>query len=474
MTERRQSSRRRDATSTQSPEPSLPHSLEAERSVLGVLITHNDAYDSLSHTLSVGHFYRVSHQLIFRAITALRERGSAVDFVTVREELIRSGCLDDAGGPAYISSLTDGIPRSTNLDSYSRIVIEKARLCSLIHVANAILTEAYAAEEPADAIIANADRELLNLQIGHVGQMRSLADTGNARYKEHERRSEHRGELRGVGTGFQSLDELTLGLRPGDLDILAARTSIGKSSLAMNIAVNAARTGKRVAVFSLEMTREQIEDRILAQLSGVALSRIQSGHLSPADFTTLTTALEEMHTLPIHIDDGAGQTAADVRQGCRRIQRESGPVDLIIVDYVQLQRSMLTRKGASRSEELSDTAQREKELAKELGVPVLLLSQLRRHDGRPQLSDLRESGALEQIADIVMFLHRKDHRVSGPTELIVAKQRNGATGSLSLSLDRDVTTFTDCGDASHEPAVEEQATPPPRARRRTFASRYGG
>lgn len=449
-------------------ERSLPHSLDAERSVLGAILVHNDAFETALSLLTPTQFYRKPHRQIFAAMTTLRQQQVVVDYVTLKEELARVGHLDEVGGPSYIASLGDGVPRATNVQYYAGIVAEKATLRALIDTANTIRTAAYEAERPASDLVSEADRALLALHGHGAGQMRSLADTSGTRFTELEWRVEHKGELRGVTTGYQSIDELTLGLRAGDLDIIAARPSVGKTSLALNMGVHAASTGKRVAVFSLEMTREQLEDRILAQLSGVALSRIQSGHIGSQDWAPIATAIQGMHDLHIAIDDRAGQTAVDVRHGCRGLIAQHGTLDLAIVDYVQLMPGTLSRKGASRTEELSDTATQLKNLAKELSLPVLLLSQLRRHDGRPKIEDLRECGALEQIADFVGLLHRKDHRVSGTTEFILAKQRNGATGTLNLTLDRETTTFTDGGEPIPEPTTEERK----RTRQRSFARRF--
>ena len=244
------------------------------------------------------------------------------------------------------------------------------------------------------------------------------------------------------------------------------------TTLALNIGVHAAQAGKRVAVFSLEMTREQLEDRILSQLSRVALSRIQSGHIGQTEWAPLAVAITVMDNLPLAINDRAGQTAGEIRASCRRLLAEFGALDLVIVDYVQLMVSGLNRKGSTRTEELSDAAMRLKDMAKELAVPVILVSQLRRVDGRPKIEDLRESGALEQVADIVGLLHRRDHRVGGTTEFIVAKHRNGRCGTYYLTLDLDTTTFTDGGEPEPEPSTQEKTAASRRiARGRTFASR---
>lgn len=462
-------------------ERTLPHSLDAERGCLGAVLIHAQVIETVQ-TLLPTHFYRDAHRRIWAAMTHLYQGRVAVDYLTLKEELGRRGELDEVGGSAYIASLVDGVPRSTNVQYYAGIVVEKAMLRDLIYAANKMLTSAYEGEQDAHVIMDEADRALLTLRDGGgaIG-LRTLTETRYDRFQQLEWRTAHKGELRGVPTGFQQIDDLICGLRPGNLDIIAAATSIGKTTLALNMSVNAARLLRvrqserhRVCVFSFEMGREELEDRILAQLSGVAATRIQTGHIGEGEWSRVSEALEEMAGLAISIDDRAGQTAEDVRRGCRRHMAEHGGVDVVIVDYVQLMASSIPRKGSSRTEQLGDTAKRLKELAKELAVPVVLLSQLRRHEGRPKIDDLRESGDLEQIADIVALLYRKDHRVSGTTEFILAKQRNGPTGTLNLTLDRDTTTFRDGGDPLPEPTAEERAETVRKRRQRTFAQRWGG
>lgn len=459
------------------PERGLPASNEAERSVLGAILVHNDAYEAVGTLLTPQAFYRDAHRRIWTAMARLLDHAIGVDFVTLTEELRRTGDLDDVGGPAYLSSLADGMPRSVNAKQYVEIVREKARLRDVIFTANRMLSDAYEAQDSAEDLIARADRALLALRGSNGHALQTLADTAAERFQVLEWRVEHRGELRGIDTGFSgsaewpSINELTLGLRAGHLIVLAARPSIGKTSLALNIAVNTARQGTRVAIFSLEMAREELDDRILSQLSGIPSSRIQGGFISEVEWPTLAQVLETMHALPIHIDDRPGQTAPDIRSRCRRLVSEYGGVGLVIIDYVQLMPGTLDRRGANRNEEITDISTRLKDMAKELSVPVMLLSQLRRLDGRPKIEDLRESGSLEQSADEVCLLHRKDHRVSGATEFILAKQRNGATGTVMLNFERETTTFTPSGEAVTEPPDEEKEHETKRRQQRMFARR---
>lgn len=442
----------------------LPHNLEAERSTLGAALITHTAADFIADKLTSDAYFRRAHQAVFRAIVQLRENKSEVDFVTLKAELNRVGQLDEVGGPAYISSLVDGVPETTNVQYYADILRDLQTKRNLVYYAERTIDHVYENSQAAQAILNDADRRLMDLQQGHVtGRMKSLADTHHDRFASLEWRHEHKGELRGVTSGYQSIDDLTLGWRSGDLCIIAARTSIGKTTLVMNCAVHAARScrrasdeKRRVAIFSLEMRREQLEDRILSQLSGVAVSRISSGHLAQKDFEALSPALVEMNELSIHIDDRSGQSAIDIRGACRRLQAEGG-VDLVVIDYVQQMPGTLERRGSTRNEELTDISRRVKDLADEVSAPVILLSQLKRTEGRPRLDDLRESGALEQAADVVGLLHRKDHRISGTTEFILAKQRNGPTGTVNLTIDRDTTTFTDGGETP-EPTPEEKET----------------
>jgi replicative DNA helicase len=452
--ERRSKPTRRKAESVASAERTLPHNLDAERSVIGAVLVHNDAYDQIGPHLKPAHFYRDAHRRIWTAIAALRDVGVAVDFLTLTEEMVRRGDLDEVGGRAYISGLTDGVPRSTNARHYMKIIREKAALRELVYAANAILTAAYEATMPAETILAEADRTLLALQHGHGGQLQSLASTTNELFRELEWRHDHRGELRGLNTGFPRINDMTFGLRKGDVIVIGARPSVGKTTLAINMVVNAAKGGAKIAVFSLEMTRQQLDDRILSQLSGINGERIQRGSLAQADWPVLTAAIEARNNLKIWVDDRAGLTAEDIRAGCRRLVADEGGVDGVVVDYIQLTQGSVARRGASRTEELTDTITKLQALAKELAVPVIVVSQLRRVGGRPTIEDLRECGSLEQIAAVIGLLHRKDHKVSGPTEFILAKQRNGPTGTVMLSIDRDTTTFTEW--AGDPPAAEEE------------------
>lgn len=335
---------------------------------------------------------------------------------------------------------------------------------ALIAYAHRTVDLVVAGEHGAPALLADADRRLIDLQAGHVeSRLRSLRDTQDARLARLEWRHEHRGEITGIETGFQAINDLTLGWQPGELIIIAARPSIGKTTFVMNTAWAARQAGKRVAVFSLEMRLEQLEDRLLSSLSGVPLTRLASGHVMTPDWPKISQAHALMAAQPFDIDDRSGQTAWEIRSTCRRLKAEAG-LDLVIIDYVQLIPGSLERRGATRNDEVTDISRRLKTLADEVSCPILLLSQLsraneKRTDPRPKLSDLRESGALEQDADTVCFLHRSDHRKGGMTAFIMEKQRNGPTGTIPLWLDRDIVTFTTPTDeqiASAQPAPKAE------------------
>ena len=456
-------------------ERTLPSDLDSERSVLGAILVWNAAFEQVAPVLTPHDFFRDAHRRIFAAMTDLLDARGVVDDVTLKDALARRGDLDEVGGPVYLASLSNGVPRATNVEFYARIVKEKAQLRGLIDAANRTLAGAYAAEEPSSELLRRADVSLLALSNGHAGRMADLRDAPARLFKDIEYQVEHRGELTGVVTGFKQIDDITLGWQPGDLNIIAARPSIGKTTWAMNSVVAAARAGKRVAVFSLEMRRKQLENRLMSNLSGVSLERIRGGFLGSEDYQRVSQGLNEMHTLAIHIDDRSGQSVWDIRGGCRRLKAEGG-LDLVMIDYVQLMAGSLEgREAFNRNAVITDISRRLKGLADELSAPILLLSQLsragsKRFDPRPQLSDLRESGALEQDADIVLFLHRKNHKVGGVTQVILEKHRNGRTGTVNATFDMDTSTFTDGGDDPPEP---EKPARKPSTRRRGAIDEQG-
>jgi len=431
-------------------EKEVPHSLDAERSVLGAILVENSSLNRAQEILKDSDFYREPHRRLFKAMTALSERSAAIDPVTIKEELQRLGDLEVVGGQAYIASLLDGVPHSSNIEHYARIVKEKAMLRSLIEAGGRIVQTAYEGSQEVEEILDQSERLVFQiaqdqLRAGFVS-MRVIADQG---LKTIERLQQHREMVTGLSTGYATLDEMTSGFQPTDLIIIAARPGMGKTSFALNIAQNCSRQGRKVGVFSLEMSREQLFLRLLTGQARVDAHAMRTGRLRREEWRRVTDTLAEIAEVPISIDDTAGITVLEMRAKSRRLKMEQG-LDLLIIDYLQLMRSR--GRFENRNQEISEISRSLKELAKELQVPVVAISQLSRapeqrgNDRRPQLSDLRESGAIEQDADMVMFIFREE--VYKPTEenrglaqVIIAKQRNGPIGTIEFAFLREYTRF---------------------------------
>ena len=444
------------APATAAEERSLPHNLEAERAVLGAILIHNDAFNVAAELIDAADFYRHAHQRVFDTMVALSERGQAIDFVTVKDELGRGGDLDDVGGPAYIAALADGVPRSTNVEHYARIVKGHATLRALIHSATRIVTTAYRADQDADTVLDEAEREIFAIAEDrvHAGFV-PLADLVDGGITAIEQLQAHKGLVTGIPTGFDDIDSLTAGLQPADLIIVAARPSMGKTAFVLNVAQHVGtKTDKTVGFFSLEMAKEQLFLRMLTTEAEVDAHRLRTGLLSDDDYARLSPAMERLSNARVHIDDTAGIGVLEMRAKSRRLQAEHG-LDLVIIDYIQLMQGR--GRFENRTQELASISRALKGLAKELGVPVVALSQLSRApesrgDRRPQLSDLRESGALEQDADVVMFIFREEMydekpENAGIAEIIIGKQRNGPTGTVRLAFLKQQTRF---GLLSHD------------------------
>ena len=440
-------------TAVAAAERTLPHNLEAERSVLGAILVHNDAFNEAVQVIDAQNFYRDAHRRIFDGMVALNERHQAIDFVTLKEELSRGGNLDEVGGPAYVASLADGVPRATNVEYYARIVKEKSTLRNLIYAANKILTNAYEADQESDLILDEAESAIFSvaddrLKAGFV-PMRDLVKES---FPKIELLFEQKRLITGVPTGFVDLDSMTRGFQPGDLVIIAARPSMGKTSLALNIAQYVALQPEHtVGVFSLEMSKESLFLRLLTSEAQIDAHRLMSGAIGQKDYSRISHALETLSAMRLHIDDTASLGVLEMRAKARRLQSEQKGLSLLVIDYIQL----MSGRGRfeNRTLELASISRSMKGLAKELNVPVVILSQLSRApearaDHRPQLSDLRESGALEQDADVVLLLYREDaynrdpnHPDAGTAEVIVGKQRNGPTGVVRLAFLREQTRF---------------------------------
>ncbi len=431
---------------------SLPHSDAAERSLLGAVLVDNQQFERAQEILNSGSFYSPRHQKIYRALEELVESGTALDVVTLRAALERSGRLEEVGGPAYLADLLEGVPRSANVEHYARIVREKEVLRGLIRAAQSILGSALAARGRLDELLDDAERAIL-----HVAEERlrtgfiPLSVTAEQSLKAIEELTRRQELITGVATGFPELDEMTAGLQPGDLIIIAARPSMGKTALALNIASHAALSrGKTVGMFSLEMAHQQLFLRMLCSEGSVDAHRLRTGRVDREQWQRIIKVFGKLSAAPIFLDDTPGIGVMEMRAKARRLRREHG-LDLLIIDYLQLMRGR--ERHETRQQEISDISRSLKELAKELHLPLVALSQLSRApeqrggDRRPQLSDLRESGAIEQDADVVLFLYREemykrdDPSLQGKAELIVAKQRNGPTGTVRLQFIRDFTRF---------------------------------
>ena len=442
-------------TATAVPERTLPHNLEAEKSVLGAILIHNDAFNHAAELIDSRDFFRDAHRRIFDKMVALSERTEAIDLVTLKEELRRSGELEEVGGPAYIASLADGVPRSANVEHYARIVKEKATLRNLIHSANRILADAYQAEEDADLILDGAEKAIFEIAEDRIREgFVPLRDLVQSSFATIEKLQQHKGLVTGVPTGFVDLDEMTSGLQPSDLVLVAARPSMGKTSFVLNIAQHiGTQTEMTVGFFSLEMSKEQLFMRMLTSEARIDAHRFRSGYLNEKDYGRLSHALGTLAEARVFIDDTASIGVLEMRAKARRLQAEHG-LHLLIIDYIQLMQGR--GRFESRQQELASISRSLKGLAKELKIPIVALSQLSRapetrSDHRPQLSDLRESGALEQDADLVMFIFREEQyrtedgqpnqEAEGVAEIIVGKQRNGPTGVVKLAFIKEHTRF---------------------------------
>ena len=430
-----------------------PHSVEAEQSVLGGLMLDNSAWDTIADAVSAPDFYRRDHRLIFTAIGELAERSEPSDAVTVSEFLARSGQLDDAGGLAYLGQLARDTPSAANIRAYASIVRERAMLRELIRIGGEIATSAYQPEgRDASQLVDEAERQVF--EIAEQGKRRGAGFQELKRIlgKTIDRLDElqkNQGDVTGLATGFKDFDGMTAGLHPGDLVIIAGRPSMGKTSFAMNIAEHAA-IGERasVAIFSMEMSAEQLSFRMISSLGRVNQSNLRRGRFSDEDWSRINSAVSVMSKAKVFIDDTPALNPTELRARARRLKREHGH-DLIVVDYLQLMQ--VHGSAENRATEISEISRSLKALARELELPVITLSQLNRSveqrtDKRPVMSDLRESGAIEQDADVILFIYRDevynpDTQDKGTAEIIISKQRNGPIGMVRLAFLGEYTRF---------------------------------
>jgi len=436
-----------------------PQSIEAEQSVLGALLIDRDAVIEVADVLRPVDFYRQAHGTIYEAVLELYDKREPIDIVTVSEVLERSDRLEQVGGSAYLTSLINLTPTAVNAVHYARIVERKAVLRNLIGAAGRIAAIGYDENTDVGESIDRAEQELFAVSQKRVETgFAPLKTLLHSAYDRLDYLHQHRGEISGIRTGFADLDALTSGLQRSDLVIVAARPSVGKTSLALNFAEHAAvREGKTVGVFSLEMSKEQLVLRLLSSVANIDSQRLRTGFLEEMDFTRLAPAMNSLAEAPVFIDDTPNISTMELRTKARRLQAEAG-LDMIIVDYLQLMQSTLNSRDANRVQEVSEITRGLKALARELQVPVIALSQLSRQtemreNKEPRLSDLRESGSIEQDADLVIFLWREKER-GGEDEdpegevinLRLAKHRNGPTGDSKLYFRKRQTRFVSYAD----------------------------
>jgi replicative DNA helicase len=433
-------------------EKTLPSNLEAERSILGAILLDDRAVFTVFGSLKSQDFYLDSHRKVFEKMLHLMNNSRPIDLVTLKEELQRSNELESVGGAAYLASLTDGLPRALNIEYYAQIVKEKSTLRRLIQISSETMARSYQDEEPTEEILQHVEQAIFDIanQQFH-SSFSSITPIVDGVYKHIEELFNRKAPVTGLETGFADLDRMTAGLHPSDLIIVAARPGLGKTSICLNIAEHAAiRKQKTVGIFSLEMSKEQLVKRLLCSEARIDAHRINTGFLNKEDWHRLSRASGELSATKIFIDDTASITIPELRSKARRLSLEHG-LDLIIVDYLQLM-SGSTQRYENRTQEISQISRGLKAIAKELNLPLIAVSQLsravesRRGDHRPQLSDLRESGSIEQDADVVIFIYREDminptEENNGLAELIIGKQRNGPTGSIQLAFSRQFTRF---------------------------------
>jgi replicative DNA helicase len=431
-----------------------PQAVEVEQAVLGAMMLEQRAIVRAVEILDESCFYHAPHSRIFAAMIELFERGTAVDQLTLTEELKRRGQLDDVGGVVYLAKLGSEVATAANIDFHARIVLEKALGRKLIETSSEVIERAYAADEDVQTLIDHAEQKLFTLSENQIGAgFEPLEKVMGETFEHLERVHAGAGTVLGVDTGFADLNDQMSGFQQGDLIILAARPSVGKTALALTLARNAAvEAGVGMAIFSLEMSKMQLAQRLLSVETKVDLHKLRTGRLSDEDWMNLTHNIERLARAPIYIDDTPGISVLEARAKARRLQREHG-VGMVIIDYLQLMSGHI--RTQSREQEISHISRGLKAMAKELDVPVLALSQLSRAvesrtDKRPQLSDLRESGSLEQDADVVMFIYRPElydlkspdgESLEGLAQIIIGKQRNGPVGSVDLMWNKESATY---------------------------------
>ncbi|MFD0050650.1 replicative DNA helicase [Actinomycetes bacterium NPDC127524] len=428
-----------------------PQNVEAEQAVLGAIFLEPSSLTVTSEMLIPEDFYRSSHQKIFNVMLNLNDEGKAVDLITVTEELAAARNLEEVGGVSYLSELAASVPTAANIEYYARIVEEKSLLRRLIRTATNIAQEGYSREDEVENLLGEAEKNIMEVaQRKNSGAFQNIKDVLVRTYDNIEVLTNRKGDVTGIPTGFAELDRMTAGFQRNDLIIVAARPSVGKTAFALNIAQNVAtKTEENVAIFSLEMGAEQLVMRMLCAEGNINAQNLRTGSLTDEDWRKLTMAMGSLSNAGIYIDDTPGVRIGDIRSKCRRLKQEHG-LGMILIDYLQLIQGN-GRSGENRQQEVSEISRSLKALARELQVPVIALSQLsrgveQRQDKRPMMSDIRESGSIEQDADIVAFLYRDDYydkesENKNIIEIIIAKQRNGPVGTVSLAFVKEYNKF---------------------------------
>ncbi len=440
-----------------------PHSIEAESSILGGLLLDNSAWDRLGDILNESDFYKYEHKLIFSGIQQLISSSRPADVITVYEHLQSLGKAEEVGGLAQLNALAQFVPSASNIQRYAEIVRDRAILRRLVSVSDEIATTALNTKgRPVATVLDEAEQKIFN--IGEEGSrmrqgFQSMENLVIDLLDRVEEMSLHPSDITGVATGFHDFDKMTSGLQSGDLVVLAARPSMGKTALAINIAENVAlKEGLPVAIFSMEMGAAQLAIRIVGSIGRIDQTRLRTGKLQDDEWPRLSESVERLREISLFIDETPGLTASELRASARRLARRCGKLGLIVVDYLQLMSGGSQGDGENRATELGEISRGLKMLAKELQCPVIALSQLnrsveQRNDKRPMMSDLRESGAIEQDADVIMFIYRddyynKDSKEPGVAEVIIAKQRNGPTGTVKLAFLKPITKFESLASGS--------------------------
>lgn len=429
-----------------------PQSIEAEQSVLGSVLLDKDAIVKIADLITPADFYRDDHRIIYEAMLKLFEKRMPIDVVTISDELEKAGQFEGIGGATYLTTLVNMVPTASHVIHYAKIVQEKATLRRLISAANTINELGYEEDNEMSHVLDVAEQSLFSVSQKYLKQnFIPIKDVLSESFERIDELHKNKGILRGVPTGFRDLDNLLSGFQDSDLVIIAARPSMGKTAIVTNIAAHVSAKEKRsVGFFALEMSREQLADRLISLESGVDSWKIRTGNLNDEDFPKIGYAMGTLAEAPLYIDDSPSLNIMEIRSKCRRLQMEHG-LDLVVVDYLQLMEGRAKSSDSNRVQEISEISRSLKTLAREINVPVVALSQLSRAvesrpDKRPMLSDLRESGSIEQDADVVIFIYRddyyhKDTERKGVTELLIRKHRNGPVGDVELFFVPELTRF---------------------------------